>query len=30
MDSLREDAEVYIADVGSAVKLSSQEENCTF
>ena len=30
MESLSEDAEVYIADVGSAAKLSSPEESCTF
>ena len=30
MDSLSEDAKVYIADVGSAAKLSSPEERCSF
>ena len=30
MESLSEDAEVYIADVGSAAKLSSPEERCIF
>ena len=30
MDSLSEDANVFIADVGSAAQLSSPEERCTF
>ena len=30
MDSLSEEAEVYIDDVGSAAKLSSPEERCSF
>ena len=30
MHSLHEDADVFIADVGSAVKLQSAEETCSF
>ena len=30
MESLSEDAEAFIADIGSAAKLSSPEERCSF